>query len=120
MPRAARAFPQLPDPVPGVTGKVRELARLLTQFHSTRACFSCRSEDSTADHAERRPAAQGRDLPAATMRIAERIGEHRAQALARQEKSSGRWSQTLENLNAINRVVDMPVLRPLIGWTRKR
>jgi thiamine biosynthesis protein ThiI len=54
------------------------------------------------------------------MRIAERIGEHRAQALARQEKSSGRWSQTLENLNAINRVVDMPVLRPLIGWTRKR
>jgi tRNA uracil 4-sulfurtransferase len=53
------------------------------------------------------------------MRIAERIGrEHRAQALVTGEVVGQVASQTLENLNVINRVVDMPVLRPLIGMDK--
>ena len=48
------------------------------------------------------------------MRIAERIARaHRAQALVTGEVVGQVASQTLENLSAINRVVAMPVLRPL-------
>jgi thiamine biosynthesis protein ThiI len=54
------------------------------------------------------------------MRIAEAIGrQHRAQALVTGEVVGQVASQTLENLAAINRVVTMPVLRPLIGTDKE-
>ena len=50
------------------------------------------------------------------MRIAEAIGRrNRAQALVTGEVVGQVASQTLENLSAINSVVRMPVLRPLVG-----
>ena len=50
------------------------------------------------------------------MRIAEAIARrNRAQALVTGEVVGQVASQTLENLAEINRVVSMPVLRPLIG-----
>jgi tRNA uracil 4-sulfurtransferase len=50
------------------------------------------------------------------MRIAENIArQHRAQALVTGEVVGQVASQTLENLSTIDRVVAMPVLRPLIG-----
>jgi thiamine biosynthesis protein ThiI len=50
------------------------------------------------------------------MRIAEALARrHRAQALVTGEVVGQVASQTLENLTAINQVVTMPVLRPLIG-----
>ena len=53
------------------------------------------------------------------MRIAERIArENRAQALVTGEVVGQVASQTLENLASINRVVTMPVLRPLIGMDK--
>jgi tRNA uracil 4-sulfurtransferase len=53
------------------------------------------------------------------MRIAERIAQqHRAQALVTGEVVGQVASQTLENLNAINEVVAVPVLRPLIGMDK--
>jgi thiamine biosynthesis protein ThiI len=50
------------------------------------------------------------------MRIAEAVARrNRAQALVTGEVVGQVASQTLENLSAINSVVDVPVLRPLIG-----
>jgi thiamine biosynthesis protein ThiI len=50
------------------------------------------------------------------MRIAEAIARRsRAQALVTGEVVGQVASQTLENLSAINAVVRMPVLRPLVG-----
>jgi tRNA uracil 4-sulfurtransferase len=54
------------------------------------------------------------------MRIAEQIARHgRAQALVTGEVVGQVASQTLENLTAINSVVSMPVLRPLIGMDKE-
>jgi tRNA uracil 4-sulfurtransferase len=54
------------------------------------------------------------------MRIAETIARrHRAQALVTGEVVGQVASQTLENLAIINRVVSMPVLRPLIGTDKE-
>jgi len=53
------------------------------------------------------------------MRIAEAIARrHRARALVTGEVVGQVASQTLENLAAINEVVSMPVLRPLIGMDK--
>jgi len=53
------------------------------------------------------------------MRIAEAIARrNRAQALVTGEVVGQVASQTLENLSAIDRVVDMPVLRPLVGMDK--
>lgn len=53
------------------------------------------------------------------MRIAERIARQtRAQALVTGEVVGQVASQTLENLSVIDRVVAMPVLRPLIGFDK--
>ena len=53
------------------------------------------------------------------MRIAEAIArQNRAQALVTGEVVGQVASQTLENLSAINRVVEMPVLRPLVGMDK--
>ena len=53
------------------------------------------------------------------MRIAEAVAlGHRAQALVTGEVVGQVASQTLENLAQINRVVSMPVLRPLVGMDK--
>ena len=53
------------------------------------------------------------------MRIAEAIARrHRAQALVTGEVVGQVASQTIENLSAINSVVRMPVLRPLVGMDK--
>ena len=54
------------------------------------------------------------------MRIAERIaGENRAQALVTGEVVGQVASQTLENMASIGSVVDLPVLRPLVGMDKE-
>jgi len=100
--------------------KVRELARLLTQFQFRSRLFLVPfgeiQQQITLSVAPPLRIVIYRRL---MMRIAERIGrEHRAQALVTGEVVGQVASQTLENLNAINRVVDMPVLRPLIGMDK--
>jgi tRNA uracil 4-sulfurtransferase len=53
------------------------------------------------------------------MRIAEEIArQHRARALVTGEVVGQVASQTLENLNRINEVVRLPVLRPLVGMDK--
>jgi tRNA uracil 4-sulfurtransferase len=53
------------------------------------------------------------------MRIAEEVAQrHRARALVTGEVVGQVASQTLENLNRINEVVRLPVLRPLIGMDK--
>jgi tRNA uracil 4-sulfurtransferase len=53
------------------------------------------------------------------MRIAEEMARrHRARALVTGEVVGQVASQTLENLNRINEVVSLPVLRPLIGMDK--
>jgi thiamine biosynthesis protein ThiI len=54
------------------------------------------------------------------MRIAEAIArEHRGLALVTGEVVGQVASQTLENMTAINEVVSMPVLRPLVGMDKE-
>lgn len=54
------------------------------------------------------------------MRIAEAIAKaHKAQALVTGEVVGQVASQTLENMTRINEVVQMPVLRPLIGMDKE-
>jgi thiamine biosynthesis protein ThiI len=54
------------------------------------------------------------------MRIAEEVARrHRARALVTGEVVGQVASQTLENLNRINEVVTLPVLRPLIGMDKE-
>jgi thiamine biosynthesis protein ThiI len=54
------------------------------------------------------------------MRIAEAVArEHRGKALVTGEVVGQVASQTLENMTAINEVVSMPVLRPLIGMDKE-
>jgi thiamine biosynthesis protein ThiI len=54
------------------------------------------------------------------MRIAEEVARrHRARALVTGEVVGQVASQTLENLNRINEVVTLPILRPLIGMDKE-
>jgi thiamine biosynthesis protein ThiI len=97
--------------------KVRELARLLAafQFHSRLFLvpFGEIQQQVTLSVAPPLRVIVYRRL---MMRIAEQIArQHRAQALVTGEVVGQVASQTLENLASINRVVTMPVLRPLIG-----
>jgi thiamine biosynthesis protein ThiI len=97
--------------------KVRELARLLAayQFHSRLLLvpFGEIQQQVTLSVAPPLRVIIYRRL---MMRIAEEIARrHRAQALVTGEVVGQVASQTLENLASINRVVTMPVLRPLIG-----
>jgi tRNA uracil 4-sulfurtransferase len=100
--------------------KVRELARLLTQFQLRSRLllvpFGEIQQQITLSVAPPLRVVIYRRL---MMRIAERIGrEHRAQALVTGEVVGQVASQTLENLSVINRVVGMPVLRPLIAMDK--
>ncbi len=97
--------------------KTRELARILAefQFHSRLFLvpFGDIQQQVTLSVAPPLRVVIYRRL---MMRIAETIARHhRAQALVTGEVVGQVASQTLENLAAINRVVTMPVLRPLIG-----
>jgi tRNA uracil 4-sulfurtransferase len=100
--------------------KARELARLLTQFQFHSRLFLVPfgeiQQQVTLSVAPPLRVVIYRRL---MMRIAERIGRsHRAQALVTGEVVGQVASQTLENLAEINRVVSMPVLRPLIGMDK--
>jgi thiamine biosynthesis protein ThiI len=97
--------------------KVRELARILAefQFHSRLFLvpFGEIQQQVTLSVAPPLRVVIYRRL---MMRIAEQIArQHRAQALVTGEVVGQVASQTLENLATINRVVTMPVLRPLVG-----
>jgi tRNA uracil 4-sulfurtransferase len=101
--------------------KARELARMLTafQFHSRLFLvpFGEIQQQVTLSVPPPLRVVVYRRL---MMRIAEAIGrQHRAQALVTGEVVGQVASQTLENLAAINRVVTMPVLRPLIGTDKE-
>jgi thiamine biosynthesis protein ThiI len=101
--------------------KARELARILAefQFHSRLFLvpFGEIQQQVTLSVAPPLRVVIYRRL---MMRIAERIArEQRAQALVTGEAVGQVASQTLENLATIDRVVDMPVLRPLIGTDKE-
>jgi thiamine biosynthesis protein ThiI len=100
--------------------KARELARLLTQFQFHSRLFLVPfgeiQQQVTLSVAPPLRVVIYRRL---MMRIAERLArDHKAQALVTGEVVGQVASQTLENLSAINRVVSMPVLRPLIGMDK--
>ena len=100
--------------------KARELARLLTQFQFRSRLFLVPfgeiQQQVTLSVAPPLRVVIYRRL---MMRIAERIARnHKAQALVTGEVVGQVASQTLENLSSIDRVVSMPVLRPLIGMDK--
>ena len=100
--------------------KVREIARMLAQFQFHSRLFLVPfgeiQQQVTMSVAPPLRVVIYRRL---MMRIAEQIGrDHRAQALVTGEVVGQVASQTLENLASIDRVVDMPVLRPLIGMDK--
>jgi thiamine biosynthesis protein ThiI len=100
--------------------KARELARLLAQyqFHS-RLFLVPFGEIQQQVTVSVPPPLRVVIYRRLMMRIAEQIGrDHRAQALVTGEVVGQVASQTLENLTAINEVVSMPVLRPLIGMDK--
>jgi thiamine biosynthesis protein ThiI len=101
--------------------KTRELARILAeyQFHSRLFLvpFGDIQQQVTLSVAPPLRVVIYRRL---MMRIAETIArQHRAQALVTGEVVGQVASQTLENLATINRVVTMPVLRPLVGMDKE-
>src|SRR5262245_3290534 len=100
--------------------KARELARLLAQyqFHS-RLFLVPFGEIQQHVTVSVPPPLRVVIYRRLMMRIAERLAiDHRAQALVTGEVVGQVASQTLENLTAINEVVSMPVLRPLIGMDK--
>ena len=100
--------------------KVRELARMLTQFqYRSRLLLVPFGELQQRVVLSVAPPLRVVIYRRLMMRIAERIAQqHRAQALVTGEVVGQVASQTLENLNAINEVVALPVLRPLIGMDK--
>jgi thiamine biosynthesis protein ThiI len=100
--------------------KARELARLLAQFQLHSRLFlvpfgEIQQQVTLSVPPPLRVVIYRRLM----MRISERIArDHRAQALVTGEVVGQVASQTLENLASINRVVAMPVLRPLIGMDK--
>lgn len=101
--------------------KVRELARMLTQFQfRSRLLLVPFGEIQQQVVLSVAPPLRVVIYRRLMMRIAERIArQHRAQALATGEVVGQVASQTLENLTQINDVVSLPVLRPLIGMDKE-
>ena len=101
--------------------KVRELAALLTQYQ----LHSCLFLVPFGEIQQRvvltvEPPLRVVVYRRLMMRIAERIARaHRARALVTGEVVGQVASQTLENLAQINDVVEMPVLRPLVGMDKE-
>jgi tRNA uracil 4-sulfurtransferase len=100
--------------------KARELAKLLTEFqYRSRLLLVPFGELQQRVVLAVAPPLRVVIYRRLMMRIAERIAQqHRAQALVSGEVVGQVASQTLENLNAINEVVALPVLRPLIGMDK--
>ena len=100
--------------------KARELARLLTQFqYRSRLLLVPFGELQQRVVLAVAPPLRVVIYRRLMMRIAERIAQqHRAQALVTGEVVGQVASQTLENLNSINEVVELPILRPLIGMDK--
>jgi tRNA uracil 4-sulfurtransferase len=100
--------------------KARELARLLAEFQLHSRLFlvpfgEIQQQVVLAVPPPLRVVVYRRLM----MRIAEAIARaHRAQALVTGEVVGQVASQTLENLASIDRVVTMPVLRPLVGMDK--
>ena len=101
--------------------KVRELARLLTEFQYDSRLFlvpfaGIQQQVLLGVPPPLRVVLYRRMM----MRIAEAIGgRHRAHALVTGEVVGQVASQTLENLTLINEVVRLPVLRPLIAMDKE-
>ena len=101
--------------------KVRELARLLTQYQYDSRLFLVPFADIQQQVLLTVPPPLRVVLyRRMMMRIAEEIGgRHRAGALVTGEVVGQVASQTLENLTRINEVVRLPVLRPLIAMDKE-
>ncbi len=101
--------------------KVRELARLLTQYQYDSRLFLVPFADIQQQVLLTVPPPLRVVLyRRMMMRIAEEIGgRHRASALVTGEVVGQVASQTLENLTRINEVVRLPVLRPLIAMDKE-
>ena len=101
--------------------KARELARLLTQFqYRTRLVVvpfgEIQQQVVLSVPAPLRVVIYRRLM----MRIAEAVArQYRAGALVTGEVVGQVASQTIENMSAINEVVEMPVLRPLVGMDKE-
>ena len=99
--------------------KARELVDVLTRFQYDSRLFLVPSARSSSRSCCRRAPLRVVIYRRLMMRIAEAIARRkRAQALVTGEVVGQVASQTLENLAAIDRVVTMPVLRPLIGMDK--
>ena len=101
--------------------KARELARLLTRFqYDSRLLLVPFAELQQQVILTVPPPLRVVLYRRLMMRIAEEVARrHRARALVTGEVVGQVASQTLENLNRINEVVDLPVLRPLIGMDKE-
>ena len=101
--------------------KARELARLLTQYqYSSRLLLVPFADVQQQVILTVPPPLRVVLYRRLMMRIAEEIAHrHRARALVTGEVVGQVASQTLENLNRINEVVTLPVLRPLIGMDKE-
>jgi tRNA uracil 4-sulfurtransferase len=101
--------------------KVRELAALLTRFQFNSTLFLVPfGEIQQRVVLGVAPPLRVVIYRRLMMRIAEAIArEHRGKALVTGEVVGQVASQTLENMTAINEVVSMPVLRPLIGMDKE-
>ncbi len=100
--------------------KARELAALLTQFqYKSRLLLVPFADIQQQVVLSVPPPLRVVLYRRLMMRIAEEIGRrHRAGALVTGEVVGQVASQTIENLNRINEVVRMPVLRPLVGMDK--
>ena len=101
--------------------KVRELAKLLTQYqYDSRRFLVPFGEIQQRVVLSVAPPLRVVVYRRLMMRIAETIARrHRGQALVTGEVVGQVASQTVENLTSINNVVSLPVLRPLIGMDKE-
>jgi thiamine biosynthesis protein ThiI len=101
--------------------KVRELATLLTQYqYDSRLLLIPFADIQQQVILSVPPPLRVVLYRRLMMRIAEELARrHRARALVTGEVVGQVASQTLENLNRINEVVELPVLRPLIGMDKE-
>jgi thiamine biosynthesis protein ThiI len=101
--------------------KARELARLLTQFqYRTRLVLVPFGDIQQQVVLSVPPPLRVVIYRRLMMRIAEAVArQYRAGALVTGEVVGQVASQTIENMSAINEVVEMPVLRPLVGMDKE-
>lgn len=100
--------------------KVGDLCRRLAAWGGPTALHVVRFTDAQKEIYARCPAELGVTIMRRVMlRVADRIASARGGlALVTGESLGQVASQTLESINTINRVADLPVLRPLIGFDK--